>query len=258
MLTFTGSPAVGWPLKAKAGQKKVVLELGGNVGVIVHSDADLNYAAERILSGGFSYAGQSCISVQRVFVQHSCYQAFLDIFLPKVKALVLGDPLDEATDVGPMIDSGAAVRTEEWIKEAVAGGAKVLTGGKRKGTLFEPTILVDTLPEMKTCALEIFAPVVAVMPYNTFEEAVAAVDDSLYGLQAGVFTRDLGNIWYAFTELEVGGVIVNDVPTWRVDHMPYGGMKNSGFGREGVRYAMEEMTEPKLLVLNHLGMVGTR
>lgn len=250
MLTFTGSADVGWRLKAKAGMKRVVLELGGNAGVIIHCDADLDYAADRCTIGGFSYSGQICISIQRIFIHNSIYDTFLDKFLTKVKGLKMGDPMDESTNVGPMIEEGAAIRTEGWVKEAVKDGAKVLVGGKRRGTFFEPTVITDTKPGMKVCREEVFAPLVTVERYERFEDAIRAVNDSIYGLQAGVFTRDIKNILYAYNELEVGGVIANDIPTYRVDHMPYGGVKMSGFGREGVRYAIEEMTELKLLVLN--------
>ncbi|MDD5545010.1 MAG: aldehyde dehydrogenase family protein [Acidobacteriia bacterium] len=250
MITFTGSPPVGWGLKTKAGKKKVALELGGNAGVIVHDDADLDFAAGRIVAGGFLYAGQSCISVQRVFVQRKVQDDFLNRLLAKTKVLKVGNPLDESTDVGPMIHLQEAERAETWLCEAVKGGAKLLCGGGRSGAVLEPTIVTGALPEMKVNCLEIFAPVVTVSPYETFDDALHAVNDSRYGLQAGVFTRDVKSIFRAYHELEVGGVMANDISTWRVDHMPYGGVKDSGFGREGIRYAIEEMTEPKLLVLN--------
>ncbi|MGB7624693.1 MAG: aldehyde dehydrogenase family protein [Terriglobia bacterium] len=250
LFTFTGSPAVGWALKAKAGKKKVALELGGNAGVIVHRDADLDFAATRIVTGGFFYAGQSCISVQRIFVQKQVHDNFLDLLLEKTRRLKVGDPLDESTDVGPMIHENEAVRAERWLCEAVEAGASLLCGGGRSGTLLEPTILLNSKADMKVNCLEIFAPVVTVTPYEAFDEALRAINDSRYGLQAGLFTRDLPSVFHAYEELEVGGVIAGDIPTWRIDHMPYGGVKDSGFGREGIRYAMEEMTEPKLLVLN--------
>jgi acyl-CoA reductase-like NAD-dependent aldehyde dehydrogenase len=253
-LTFTGSPEVGWDLKKKAGKKRVTLELGGNAGVIVHHDADIEFAAERCVAGGFSYAGQSCISVQRILVQRSVYDKFLAAFIPHVEKLKLGDPMDESTDVGPMISEDDAARAAAWVDEAVAGGAKVLCGGKRRGpphlSLFEPTILVETNPAMRVNCLEVFAPVVTVQLYDDFEEAVKHVNHSRYGLQAGLFTRDAKLIFSAYEELEVGGVVVGDVPTFRIDHMPYGGVKDSGQGREGLRYAIEEMTERKLLVMN--------
>ena len=250
MLSFTGSAAVGWDLKKKAGKKRVTLELGGNAGVIVHHDADLEYAAERCASGGFSYAGQSCISVQRVFVHSSVMKGFLDAFLARVEKLKVGGPLEESTDVGPMISEADARRAEEWINEARAAGAQLLCGGKRDGSLLEPTILTGTRPGQRVNCLEVFAPVVTVESYEDFGEAVRRVNDSPYGLQAGVFTRDAKLLFHAYDELEVGGVIAGDVPTFRIDHMPYGGVKDSGIGREGLRYAIEEMTEPKILVVN--------
>lgn len=253
-LTFTGSPEVGWELKKKAGKKRVTLELGGNAGVIIHSDADLEFAAERCVAGGFSYAGQSCISVQRILVQRGVYEKFLAAFVPRVEKLEVGDPLDESTDVGPMISAQDAQRVGEWVNEAVAAGAKVLCGGKRRAapqaSVFEPTVLTETRPEMRVNCFEIFAPVVTVQPYDDFAGAVKQVNDSRYGLQAGLFTRDVKLIFSAYEELEVGGVVVGDVPTFRIDHMPYGGVKDSGLGREGLRYAIEEMTERKLLVMN--------
>lgn len=250
MLTFTGSPAVGWGLKARAGRKRVTLELGGNAGVIIHRDADLDYAAERVTWGGFTYAGQSCISVQRVYIHEEIYEAFVDRLLQRVSALRVGDPLEETTDVGPVIDREAAERIEAWVQEAVAGGAKVLIGGRRTGNLWEPTILTSIREDMKVSCQEVFGPLIGLYRYADPIEAIRAVDRSDYGLQAGIFTSDLRLIEAAFEHIEVGGLIVNDVPTFRVDHMPYGGVKLSGFGREGVRYAIEEMTELKLMVLN--------
>ncbi|HLW79996.1 MAG TPA: aldehyde dehydrogenase family protein, partial [Terriglobia bacterium] len=249
-LTFTGSGAVGWDLKQKAGKKHVTLELGGNAGVIVHHDADFDYAAERSVAGGFSYAGQSCISVQRIFVHSKVLDKFLSAFVPRVQKLKAGDPLDESTDVGPMISAADARRAAEWVEEAVAGGATLLCGGKRRGSVVEPTVLTATRPEMRVNCQEVFAPVVTVEPYDDFAEAVRRVNDSSYGLQAGVFTRDAKLIFCAYEALDVGGVVVGDVPTFRIDHMPYGGVKDSGLGREGLRYAIESMTEPKLLVMN--------
>ncbi len=249
-LTFTGSPEVGWRLKERSGPRRVTLELGGNAGVIVHDDADLDFAVKRCTTGAFSYAGQVCISVQRIYVQRSVFDAFRDRFVESVRALRLGDPLDEATQVGPMIDEVSAARTEEWVREAAAGGAKILAGGRRRGRLFEPTVLTSTSPGMKVCSKEAFAPIVVLEPYDDFNEALGKVDDSAYGLQAGIFTRDVKKIFHAFERLEVGGVVAGDVPAFRVDNMPYGGVKMSGFGREGVRYAIEEMTELRLLALN--------
>jgi acyl-CoA reductase-like NAD-dependent aldehyde dehydrogenase len=250
LLSFTGSAAVGWALKAKAGKKKVVLELGGNAAVIVHSDADVEDAARRCVLGGFSYAGQSCISVQRILAHRSILTAFTDKLLDRVAALKVGDPLDESTDVGPMIDEAAARRAEAWIEEAVAGGARVLLGGKRRGTFMDPTVLSNVKSNMKVCAEEVFAPIVIVDSYEGFDDAIRRVNESAFGLQAGVFTRDFKLVMKAFEELEVGGVIVGDSSAWRIDHMPYGGVKDSGMGREGLRYAIEDMTEPRILVLN--------
>jgi glyceraldehyde-3-phosphate dehydrogenase (NADP+) len=249
LLTFTGSPAVGWELKRKAGKKRVLLELGGNAAVVVHDDADLDLAADRAVMGAFAFAGQICISVQRIYLQERIAEAFAAKFLERVRKLVLGDPLDEKTDLGPMIDEAAARKTEDWVAEAAAGGAKVLAGGKRNGRFFEPTVLEGVKPEMKVHCSEAFAPLVNLYRYGGFEEALREVNASPFGLQSGIFTRDTGRVFRAFQELEMGGIIVNDVPTWRVDSMPYGGEKDSGFGREGVRYAIEEMTQLRLLVL---------
>jgi acyl-CoA reductase-like NAD-dependent aldehyde dehydrogenase len=250
MLTFTGSGKVGWALKQKAGKKKVTLELGGNAGVIVHSDADVAFAAERCVAGGFGYSGQTCISVQRIYVQRTVYDAFLATLVTGVKKLRLGNPAEGSTDVGPLINESAARRVEEWIKEAAAGGAKIETGGKREGSMVEPTVLTHTRPDMKVNCEEVFGPVVLVEAYDKFSDAIRQVNDSPNGLQAGVFTRDVKLLFSAFDELEVGGVISGDTSSFRIDHMPYGGVKDSGLGREGLRYAIEEMTEPRLLVLN--------
>jgi acyl-CoA reductase-like NAD-dependent aldehyde dehydrogenase len=250
LITFTGSAAVGWEIKRRAGKKKVALELGGNAAVIVHSDAELAYAAERCALGGFSYAGQTCISVQRILVERSVVSHFTDMLVEKACHLKIGDPLDENTDVGPLIRESDAIRAEQWIQEAAAAGAKILTGGHRKGSMVEPTILTGTKPEMRVNCQEVFAPVVTVEPYDEFDEALRRANDSPYGLQAGVFTRDAARMFHAFEELEVGGVMSGDVPTFRIDNMPYGGVKDSGLGREGLRYSIEEMTEPRLLVMN--------
>ena len=249
-LTFTGSPAVGWELKARAGRKRTTLELGGNAGVIIHRDADIAYAAERVTWGGYSYAGQSCISVQRVFVHRDVYQAFLDALIPRVRALQVGDPLDEMTDVGPVINGSEAERVATWVDEARAGGAEALVGGEHQGTLWEPTVLVGVQATMRVAEREVFAPLISVTPYSDLHQAIAAVDRSDFGLQAGIFTRDLHAVREAFAEIEVGGLMVNDVSSYRIDHMPYGGVKHSGLGREGLRYAIEELTELKLLMLN--------
>lgn len=250
VLSFTGSAQVGWMLKAKAGKKRVLLELGGNAGVIVEPDADVELAAQRCAAGGYGYAGQTCISVQRVFVHESIHARFTEAFVTKVRALKSGDPSREDTVVGPVINEAAAVRIEQWIHEARAQGAQVLVGGTRWGAVVDAAVLTDVGPAMKVSCEEVFGPVVSITPYRLFEEALRALNDSPYGLQAGVFTRDVHRIFQAFRELEVGAVLANEIPTFRADHMPYGGVKDSGLGREGVRYAMEEMTEPRLLVLN--------
>jgi acyl-CoA reductase-like NAD-dependent aldehyde dehydrogenase len=249
LLTFTGSPSVGWRMKERAGKKKVVLELGGNAGVIVDRTADLDWTVKRILVGAFTYAGQVCISVQRMFVHEDIWGAFMAKFVEGAKGLKVGDPLDSQTDVGPMVDAHAAVRTQRWVDEAVDLGGKVLLGGKADGNFFPPTILTDTPVTAQVCSNEAFAPLVVAFPFRDFDDAVRQVNDSFFGLQTGVFTNDLANAWRGFHELEVGGVIVNDVPTYRIDHMPYGGVKDSGLGREGLRYAIEDMTELRLMVL---------
>ncbi len=249
LVTFTGSPAVGWALKSKAGHKRVALELGGNAAVVVHDDADLDAAAARCVMGAFAYSGQICISVQRVYVQERVADVFTAKLLARTAKLVTGDPLDERTDLGPMIDEAAAARAEAWVDEAVAAGAKRLCGGKREGRLFPATVLEGVRREMKVHCAEVFAPVMNLYRYGDFDEALAAVNDSIFGLQAGVFTKDVGRIFRAFERLEVGAVLANEVPTWRIDSMPYGGEKDSGLGREGVRYAIEEMTQLRMLAL---------
>jgi glyceraldehyde-3-phosphate dehydrogenase (NADP+) len=251
LLTFTGSSPVGWDMKARAGKKKVILELGGNAGVIVDDSADLAFAARRVATGGFALAGQSCISVQRVYVHERVVDAFTSELLARVTALKVGDPLDPATDLGPMIDEGEAARVDEWVQEAVGRGARVLTGGRRLGgALYAPTVLADVPADAKVCAAEVFAPLVGIFPFTRFDDALREVNRSTFGLQAGVFTSSLEHTLRAFDEIDAGGVIVNDVPTWRIDQMPYGGVKDSGLGREGPRYTIDEMTEPKLLVIN--------
>jgi len=249
LLSFTGSPSVGWRMKERAGKKKVVLELGGNAGVIVDKGADLDWAVKRTLVGAFSYAGQVCISVQRMFVHEDVREAFLAKFLDGVKALKLGDPLDTTTDVGPMVDEKAAARTQRWVDEAVQLGGTVVTGGKARGAFFEPTVLENVPVDAQVCSNEAFAPLVVVFPFRDFGDAIRQVNDSFFGLQTGVFTNDLGHAWQAFNELEVGGVIVNDIPTYRIDNMPYGGVKDSGMGREGLRWSIEDMTELRIMVL---------
>ncbi|OGN82394.1 MAG: aldehyde dehydrogenase [Chloroflexi bacterium GWC2_73_18] len=251
LLTFTGSPAVGWRMKERAGKKKVILELGGNAGVIVDRSADLDWAVKRCLVGAFSYAGQVCISVQRMFVHEAVWDAFLSRFVDGARALKVGDPLDPATDLGPMVDADAVQRTQRWVDEAVAAGAKVLAGGRADGNYFPPTVLTGAPLTARVCSNEAFAPLVVAFPFGDFSDAVRQVNDSSFGLQAGVFTNEIEHAWYAFEELVVGGVIVNDVPAYRADHMPYGGVKDSGLGREGLRWAVEDMTELRIMVLAH-------
>lgn len=250
LMSFTGSAAVGWMLKAKSGKKKVVLELGGNAGVIVEPDADLDFAAQRCAVGGFGYAGQTCISVQRIFVHHSIADLFTTKLMLQVARLKAGDPSDESVAVGPLIDQKAAQRVEVWIGEAVSQGARILLGGKRMGSVVESTVLSHVTPAMKVSCQEVFGPVITVTPYHRFDEAIVELNRSDYGLQAGVFTQDVNKVFYAFRNLEVGAVLANEIPTFRADHMPYGGVKDSGMGREGVKAAIEDMTEPRLLVLN--------
>jgi glyceraldehyde-3-phosphate dehydrogenase (NADP+) len=249
LLTFTGSPSVGWRMKERAGKKKVVLELGGNAGVIVDKTADLDWAVKRCLVGAFSYAGQVCISVQRMVIHEDIWDAFMDRFVAGARNLKVGDPLDPTTDLGPMVDGTAAGRTQRWVDEAVAMGGKLLLGGTADGTYFPPTILTDVPLSAQVCSNEAFAPLVVAFPFRELDDAIALVNDSMFGLQTGVFTNDLAGAWKAFAELEVGGVIVNDVPTYRIDHMPYGGVKDSGLGREGLRWAIEDMTEIRIMVL---------
>jgi glyceraldehyde-3-phosphate dehydrogenase (NADP+) len=235
-------------LKAKAGKKKVVLELGGNAAVIIEPDTDLAHAAQRCVAGGFGYSGQSCISVQRIFVHRTVFTDFCEHAVACVQRLKSGDPLDPEVDCGPLIRESDAVRVEQWINEAVAGGAKLLTGGQRNGWFVEPAVLTNTRPEDKVNGEEIFGPVVVVEPYDSLDEAIRRVNASRYGLQAGIFTADRRKVERAFSTIEVGGVIANDVPTFRSDAMPYGGVKDSGLGREGVVYAMQEFSEMRILI----------
>ncbi|MFW6160060.1 MAG: aldehyde dehydrogenase family protein [Acidobacteriota bacterium] len=250
MVTFTGSPDVGWPLKKKDFKKRITLELGGNAAVVIEPDTDLEAAIPKVVLGAFSYSGQICISIQRVFVHEKIYNRFMDGFVEATSKLKLGDPLEEETDIGPMINLQAAQQTEEWIAEAFENGARILTGGKGEGAMFEPTILENVAPGLRISWLEAFAPVAVVYKYEDFDKVMDEVNYSIYGLQAGVFTNDLKKAFQAFEILDVGGVIINDIPTFRIDHMPYGGVKESGFGREGLKYAIEEMTELKLMALN--------
>lgn len=249
VITFTGSAKAGWAIRAKAGTKRVLLELGGNAAVIVEPDADIAWAASRCAVGGFTYAGQSCISTQRVYVHESVYTKFLDDFTRRVQQLKVGNVLDEKTDVGPMIALDAAERVERWIGEAVAGGATIELGGKRNGVYLEPTVLTHTTAEMKVNCEEVFAPLVTVTPYTSLSDAIQWANASPYGLQAGVFTTNLQTMFRLHAELDVGAVNGNDIPGFRVDRLPYGGAKGSGLGREGVRYAIEEMTERRVLTL---------
>ena len=250
MISFTGSASVGWMLKSKAGQKKVTLELGGNAGVIVHNDADLDLASSQAAAGSFANAGQNCISVQRLLIQQDVFEEFTDLFVEKVKALKVGDPREADTDIGPMITLQDAERAENWVTEAKNAGASVLYGGTHDGLMFQPTVMTETSPDMKVNCEEVFAPIVTVSPYDTWDDAVAIINDSPYGLQAGLFTNDMKRIMDAWDRIDVGGLQVNSASTFRVDHMPYGGIKASGYGREGVKYAVEDMTELRLMVLN--------
>ena len=250
LLTFTGSARVGWMLKSKAGMKPVLLELGGNAGMIVHRDADLAWARERAAVGGFAHAGQVCIKVQRLLVDAAIADEWIPAFVDRVDDLRMGDPRDPETVVGPLIDDAQADRVEAWIQEALDQGAELLTGGRREGRFIRPAVLTRVRPELKVWSEEVFGPVVVVERYRYFEDAVARIDDSRYGIHAGVFTHDIRRIDHAFRNLTVGGVIVNDYPTFRVDNFPYGGVKSSGLGREGVRYAMEAMTEPRVLIFD--------
>ena len=249
LLSFTGSPAVGWDLKARAGKKRVVLELGGNAACVVDRDADLDDVVARLTFGAFYQSGQSCISVQRIYGHRSIYQELRERLVTATQKLKSGDPKQEDTFIGPLISEDEAVRVEQWVQEAIEAGATLLCGGNRQGVMMEATLLENAPRETKVCAREIFGPVAVLSAFDDFEAVLDQVNDSEYGLQAGIFTRDLYRAQLAWDRLEVGGVIIGDVPSWRVDHMPYGGVKNSGFGREGVRFAMEEMTEIRLMVV---------
>jgi acyl-CoA reductase-like NAD-dependent aldehyde dehydrogenase len=249
LLSFTGSPDVGWALKAKAGKKKVVLELGGNAGCIVEPDADLQDAVARNVTGAFYQSGQSCISVQRIFVHEKIYSEFKNLFCAKVQKLEMGDPRKETTFIGPMISEKEAERVEDWIAQAKREGAVELVGGVRTGLMVPATVLENVPHSAKISKEEAFGPVVLLEKYSVFEDALKQINASRYGLQAGIFTRDLYKALRAWDVLEVGGVLVGEVPSWRVDSMPYGGVKDSGLGREGIRYAMEDMTEPRLLII---------
>ncbi|MCM3143469.1 aldehyde dehydrogenase family protein [Brevibacillus sp. MER 51] len=250
MYTFTGSGEVGRRIKERSGMRPVALELGNNSPNIVHLDADLELAARQTAARSFHNAGQACIAVQRIYVHESVMQAFSDLYISHVHQLKVGNPEDPETDVGPMISEKEASRTEEWVQEAISQGARSLLPVKREGALFYPAVLVDTRPEMKVVCREVFAPVVTIIPYSDLEDAFTQANDSEYGLQAGIFTRDLNVAMKAARVLEYGGVVINDVSTYRNDVMPYGGVKNSGLGKEGPRYAVEEMTEERMVVIN--------
>jgi acyl-CoA reductase-like NAD-dependent aldehyde dehydrogenase len=249
LLSFTGSPQVGWELKAKAGKKPVILELGGNAACVVDADSDLDDAVERIVFGAYYQSGQSCISVQRVIVHESIYQDFKQRYLKKVANLVHGDPLNEDTFIGPMISESEATRLEGWIKDAVVAGASLLCGGQRKGNMLQAALLENVPKDAEINTEEAFGPVSIITSFSDFDQALKEVNNSQFGLQAGVFTRDIYKAHKAWDELDVGGVVIGDVPSWRVDNMPYGGVKESGLGREGITYAMEDMTEIRLMVL---------
>jgi acyl-CoA reductase-like NAD-dependent aldehyde dehydrogenase len=252
-LSFTGSAEVGWQLKDRCRKKHVTLELGGNAAVIVDADADVDDVVARIVVGAFYQSGQSCISVQRIYVHEAIYERLRDALVRATRALKMGDPLDEDTFIGPIISEGDAIRIERWVNAAVGAGARVLCGGRRNGALYEATLLEDVPADADVNREEVFGPVAVLERFGDFREALAKANDSRYGLQAGVFTKDIDKIHLAWDELEVGGILINDVPSWRVDHMPYGGVKDSGLGREGIRWAIEEMTEVRLLVIRSKG-----
>ncbi|GAB4545806.1 MAG: aldehyde dehydrogenase family protein [Phycisphaerales bacterium] len=253
LLSFTGSPSVGWDLKARAGKKPVVLELGGNAACIVDRDADIEYATDRLIHGAFYQSGQSCIGVQRIVIHADIYDELVTRFVEKIKALKAGDPLDEETFLGPIISEGDAKRLEQWTNEAVEAGGRLVVGGKRDGVMFDATLVENVPRDQKLSCDEAFGPVATLSTFTDFQDAIDEVNDSVFGLQAGVFTRDIHHAFKAFNEIEAGGVVINDVPSMRVDSMPYGGVKESGLGREGVRFAMEDMTEIRLMVLNRIG-----
>jgi acyl-CoA reductase-like NAD-dependent aldehyde dehydrogenase len=249
LLSFTGSPEVGWQLKAKAGKKKVVLELGGNAACIVDADANLDDAVERLVIGAFYQSGQSCIGVQRIIAHDSIYNALKEKLVAATNQLIAGDPKQESTFIGPMISEREAIRLESWIQSATDAGGKLLCGGTRDGATLAATLLDEVPKDQTICTNEAFGPVAVLSRFSKFEEALDDVNDSTFGLQAGIFTRDLNRMFQAWDELDVGGVIIGDIPSWRVDNMPYGGVKDSGLGREGIRFAMEDMTEIRNLVI---------
>lgn len=252
MISFTGSPEVGWSIKSRSGRKKVALELGGNAAVVIEPDSDIEVAAARCVAGGYAYSGQVCISLQRIYVHGKIYDQFKNVFVEKVKGVKTGDPALQDTVVGPLITEDEVKRVGDWVLEAKDMGGKILAGGTQKGNIYPPTVLED-VPKYARCVKdEIFGPVTVLFPYSDFDEAIERVNDSAYGLQAGVFSRDMGKVLKAFNRIEAGGVMINEVPTFRVDNFPYGGIKNSGFGREGVKYAVEDMTEIKVMVVDNI------
>ena len=253
MITFTGSMEVGSRIRRDAGMKKVTLELGSNSAIVIDDESRIEEALSRCVIGSFAYSGQVCISIQRILLRTGLADAFLERFIPLVERIKIGDPEEQATEVGPMIEEQEAVRAQKWVEEAAEQGARILTGGKREGSVYRPTVLDNVSREMKVVSSEVFAPVVCIQRYDEFDEALAMVNDSRYGLQAGVYTSSLPRAMEAFRVLEVGGVMINDFPTYRVDQMPYGGVKGSGTGREGPQYAVEDMTEMKLCVVNGWG-----
>jgi acyl-CoA reductase-like NAD-dependent aldehyde dehydrogenase len=250
LITFTGSAGVGWKLRERAPRKRVNLELGNATPVIVAADADLDDTAARLAANAFSFAGQSCISVQTVYVHRNLYDPFVDLVAAEAKKLKLGDPLDAATDVGTLVDERAAQRVESWIKEAAAGGARVLTGGKRHGAAIEPTVIADAKPEMKVVCDEVFGPVISLLPYDDIDAVFRTISEGRFGLQTGIFTKSMDIAMRAIRSLRTGGVILNGSSTWRTDQLAYGGVKESGIGREGPRYSVRDMTEERIVVFN--------
>jgi glyceraldehyde-3-phosphate dehydrogenase (NADP+) len=248
MLSFTGSPEVGWKMKRDAGNKKVILELGGNAGVLVAGSSNIEDAAKKCVAGGFSFSGQVCIHTQRIYVVKQVFKAFIEKFVQKASLLKNGDPVNPTTDISVMIDEGNALRVENWVNEAIAGGATKLFGSNRENNFVPPIVLTGTSENMHVCADEIFGPVVVIEPIDTFIDGIVRLNSGRFGLQAGVFTDSIDEMNTAYNKIQVGGIIINDVPNFRVDHMPYGGIKDSGLGREGVKYAIMDMMEPRLLV----------
>ncbi len=249
-ITFTGSPSVGRRIKEISGLKKITLELGSNAGAIIDKNSDMELAVDRCIVGSFAYSGQVCISVQRIFIHKSLYNDFTEKFIEAVRGLKIGDPLNPLTEIGPMISEQEAMRVEKWVKIATTGGAKILVGGKRHNSIYEPTVLSNVDNKMEVMCQEVFGPVVSLIPFETFTQAIDMLNDSIFGLQAGVFTKDIHNAFEAIKKINTGGVMINDIPTYRADHMPYGGNKESGIGREGARFAIEEMTNLKMIVFN--------